>query len=213
MIKFLLLFFGLFFSLFSLSQNTFCDGWNDGYKAGKIYNNETVYITPICPTSGIGENTYEIGYQRGFEKATGKQGVVAIPTNDSTEKTFCDGWEKGYTVAMNNNDESVFIIPICPITDISSDTYEDGYLLGYQEAMKDLDKTSESKPIIVNDDDDTFCDGWEKGYQIGLSEWAIENDKSKPLRITPICPIPRINEDTYQHGFELGRTRAKSDME
>jgi len=58
---------------------------------------------------------------------------------------------------------------------------------------------------------DPYCNGWEDGYcegwQYVKGEWAI-------CPVTPICPIPRIDEegyrDGYNRGFVKGRRQAKN---
>jgi hypothetical protein len=51
----------------------FCDGWEDGYKAGYCYQNYTCMapMTPMCPMQRIGESTYQDGYNRGFMRGLG----------------------------------------------------------------------------------------------------------------------------------------------
>ncbi len=48
--------------------NAFCDGWENGYKAGYCYRKFACIepIVPICPIPRIGENSYQDGYNRGF---------------------------------------------------------------------------------------------------------------------------------------------------
>ena len=45
-----------------------------------------------------------------------------------------------------------------------------------------------------------FCSGWEDGYQAG---YCYEN-YSCISPIVPICPIPRVGEDSYQNGYNRG---------
>lgn len=84
---------------------------------------------------------------------------------------------------------------------------------GYTKAMERLGKSKAEKTVVVGTDEQTFCDGWERGYQFGLQEWTIDNDKTQLSRTTPICPVARVNNDTYQDGFDRGKQRAIEDME
>ena len=210
-ILFTLLFSVSFLGLFA--QKTFCDGWKAGFDAGKLSQNKTAYVVPICPIPKIGGDTYEVGYSKGYEKATGNKAIVVSDSDEETDDEFCDGWEKGYTVAMNENDKGIFIVPICPIAKINEDDYDAGYLKGYQKALDKLGKAKEGKTIVVGTSEQTFCEGWERGYQFGLQEWANDNNKRKSNRFTPGCPGAKGNQDTYQDGFNRGRQRAFDHME
>lgn len=195
------------------SQKTFCDGWKAGFESGKLSLNDRTYIVPICPIPSIGGDTYEVGYSKGYEKATGKKAVVVSKSEGETEDEFCDGWEKGYTVAMNENDRGTFVVPVCPVARINQDDFDAGYIRGYNKAIERLGKSKAGKAVVVETEDQTFCDGWERGYQYGLKEWAIDNDETQSSRSTPICPVARVNNDTYQDGFDRGRQRAIEDMQ
>ena len=56
------------------TNRDYCDGWDDGYKAGYCYDVEQEQpnpfclepIPPLCPLPGLNESTYEHGYNRGF---------------------------------------------------------------------------------------------------------------------------------------------------
>ncbi|MFK7749634.1 MAG: hypothetical protein AB8B65_14655 [Kordia sp.] len=54
------------------TEKTFCDGWEEGYKAGFSYHNiqnrriEPIFTTPICPIPKIGFENYQVGYNRGL---------------------------------------------------------------------------------------------------------------------------------------------------
>ena len=52
----------------ALSQNSFCDGWKDGYKRGKRLINDDIYIIPICPIVISNTDPYEHGYSLGLKK-------------------------------------------------------------------------------------------------------------------------------------------------
>ena len=45
-----------------------------------------------------------------------------------------------------------------------------------------------------------FCEGWENGYKSG---YCYGETYCIPP-IAPICPIPRIGEDSYQGGYNRG---------
>lgn len=211
------LFYTALFILLSVSafaQKTFCEGWEDGYTSGKKANNEFLGIIPICPIAPINADTYEDGYSRGYEKATGSKATVIQPSgdNESEEDAFCSGWEDGYAAAMRENRVNNYITPICPIAPINADSYQDGFIKGRKKAFEKLNKEDNAE-LVGEDPDGTFCDGWEDGYQAGLQLWALENEKPKPTRVTPVCPIPRINEDGYTSGYSRGKKRALEDME
>ena len=48
----------------------------------------------------------------------------------------------------------------------------------------------------------TFCDGWEAGYEKGL-------ESCMKMGITPTCPTPKMLADTYGDGYGLGYKKAK----
>lgn len=58
----------LIFTATTVLASAFCNGWEDGYIAGYCYKQHTCLrpTVPLCPLSGIGENTYQHGYNRGF---------------------------------------------------------------------------------------------------------------------------------------------------
>lgn len=199
-----------------IAQSTFCNGWDDGYAAGMKVLKDDIYITPICPIPGIGQDTYEVGYSKGYERATGNSITLIKPDNNvdnKDEEEFCRGWENGFISAMEKYNKSIYIIPICPIAHFNADRYDDGYVKGYSRGLENLGVTEEPNATVQDQPGQGFCDGWERGYQFGLQEWATENDKSKPSKTTPICPIPPIKQDTYSNGFQLGKERAKADMQ
>lgn len=49
----------------------------------------------------------------------------------------------------------------------------------------------------------SFCKGWERGYQKGL-------ESCNKVGVTPICPIPNVGNDSYNHGYGRGYSQAKS---
>lgn len=51
-----------------------------------------------------------------------------------------------------------------------------------------------------------YCDGWKKGYEAGYC-YEVQNC-IKP--IVPVCPIPKLNEKSFQDGYNRGFTVGKS---
>jgi len=49
----------------------FCDGWDDGYQEA-LDGCLKVAVTPVCPVSPVGKNTYKHGYGMGYGKAEAK---------------------------------------------------------------------------------------------------------------------------------------------
>lgn len=197
-------------------QSTFCDGFENGFKKGKKYLNERSYIFPICPVVSSAQDNYEYGYSVGYGKAIGKE-VLSI-SESNKNGTFESGFKNGYELVMTQHKKANFIFPITPIAPMNGDDYETGYLLGIKKAYEKLKISQSNNTVIVDDSKNnesektkTFCNGWEEGYKVGLKHWATENRKSVPLKLTPICPIAKINQDTYQHGFNLGIEKAKND--
>lgn len=190
-------------------EKTFCGGWEDGYLSGKTAKNEYPGITPICPIARINADTYEIGYQLGYERATGVSNSVILKAPE-TENTFCDGWEKGYSNTMSKNGKLVFNVPNCPVPMLTEDNYESGYIKGLTYANNQLGL--ETDEIVGYDPEAKFCDGWEKGYAVGLQLWAEKHKVTTPLRITPFCPFPDMNQDNYASGFERGKNKALEDL-
>jgi|GEM_PF-6211534 len=202
------------FCLPVFSQKTFCEGWEDGYDAGKRSMNDKVYTVPICPIARINQDTYEMGYSRGYEKATGDKSTTVPATGEDSGDPFCDGWEQGYRAGMAEHNRSSFIVPVCPISGINeSGSFDAGYLRGYQKALDKLGVDDLGNIIKTDDGSKTFCQGWEDGYRLGIQEWAVRNDKTVPARTIPICPVPKLNADNYQSGVALGKARAKEDMD
>jgi len=83
----LLLLILLLFSITSFSQSKFTNGFRDGYKEGYCHNQGIGCLSPnppIAPNPKIGEslNSYQDGYNRGFE-----QGLSAQKTNSNNNQT------------------------------------------------------------------------------------------------------------------------------
>lgn len=45
-----------------------------------------------------------------------------------------------------------------------------------------------------------FCEGWENGYKSGYCYEKV--NCLEPL--VPLCPLPRLNEDSFKGGYERG---------
>ena len=59
-----------------------------------------------------------------------------------TERTYCDGWKKGYVDGWCYKDQNCIkpILPICPIPDPNFNTYEYGRKDGFIQGQKDRKK-------------------------------------------------------------------------
>lgn len=56
----------------------------------------------------------------------------------------------------------------------------------------------------------TFCDGWKDGYCEG---WKDVKGEFVICPITPLCPLPEVNRDTYNRGFARGFKQGKIDAQ
>ncbi len=65
-------------------------------------------------------------------------------------------------------------------------------------------------PFILSFGVSDYCDGWESGY---IEGWKYNQTYAEGEPIIPICPIPEIDKDTYQSGYNDGFLRGKSDYE
>ena len=61
--------------------------------------------------------------------------------------------------------------------------------------------------FTVNEQSSDFCDGWEEGYKEGYC-YQIDNCL-EPL--VPLCPLPKVNESTYKHGYNRGFIKGRKD--
>lgn len=48
--------------------DSFCDGWEEGYKSGYCYRQASCLspLVPMCPMQRMGESGFKDGYNRGF---------------------------------------------------------------------------------------------------------------------------------------------------
>ena len=69
--------------------------------------------------------------------------------------------------------------------------------------------TSSITLLNIYDDEPTYCDGWDEGYEQG---WCYErvNCISPPA---PVCPVAEVGQDTYKDGYNRGFTKGKKDRE
>lgn len=84
--------FALIFNCFVFGQSNFSNGFSDGYKKGYCQNQGIGCISPlppIAPTPKIAEktNSYQDGYNRGFETGLNSQNSTNND-NNSTRKRF-----------------------------------------------------------------------------------------------------------------------------
>ncbi len=193
---------------------TFCDGFENGFMDGKasLSNRNKNFIVPICPVANMHQDTYDNGYSIGYSQAVKKETVLISENSKISDNNFENGYLNGYKIVMTRNKNSVYVTPIVPIAPINGDDYETGFLNGENDASAKLGIRPSAKSYIETSNG-PFCEGWEKGYKLGLKEWATDNHRSVPLNTTPICPIAKINQDSYQNGFELGIIKARKDLE
>lgn len=201
--------------LWAQKNDEYCKGWDDGYASGMQSLGKRVFTTPICPIPSINQSTYSHGFSAGYEKATGKSTTV-IPdkgknSGSGSTDAFCSGWEDGYRAARQEQNKRIYTVPVCPVPSANQNNYDGGFVKGYKQGGGGSDGGSGGS-FAPAQKDGNFCDGWEKGYAFGLQLWAENNNKRVPLKITPVCPVPGINENNYQNGFEQGKNRAMEDM-
>ncbi len=55
--------------------NSYCDGFQAGYKAGYCYRKYSCIppLPPLCPLPRLGESTFQDGYNRGFTLGVANQ--------------------------------------------------------------------------------------------------------------------------------------------
>ena len=88
-----LIILSLFLSLFSFAQSNFSNGFSDGYKKGYCQNQGIGCMSPLPPISPIpkiGEdmNSYQDGYNRGFESGLNAQKSNSNNSTNSTRQRF-----------------------------------------------------------------------------------------------------------------------------
>jgi hypothetical protein len=63
--------------------------------------------------------------------------------------------------------------------------------------------------ITLSTGESDFCDGFKKGYKNG---YCFEQELClAPL--TPLCPLPKLNQDSYQNGYDVGFVKGKEAKE
>jgi hypothetical protein len=53
----------------------------------------------------------------------------------------------------------------------------------------------------TDDSQSDYCGGWENGYCEG---WKDVKGQLSVCPVTPICPIPKVDCDTYKCGYNRG---------
>ena len=65
--------------------------------------------------------------------------ILIILSFTTAEKTYCDGWKKGYEAGYCYEVVGCVkpVVPVCPIAKIGFDKYQDGYNRGFTKGKKD----------------------------------------------------------------------------
>ena len=65
--------------------STFCDGWEEGYKAGYCYKRADCSepLVPVCSAPAEGKNTYKDGYDMGFPAGLNAWRLLNAPPSGS----------------------------------------------------------------------------------------------------------------------------------
>jgi hypothetical protein len=58
--------------------------------------------------------------------------------------------------------------------------------------------------------DSDFCEGFEKGYKNG---YCFKEALPCLSPLPPLCPLPELNQDSYQDGYNVGFVRGREDKE
>jgi len=56
----------------------------------------------------------------------------------------------------------------------------------------------------------TYCDGWKEGYVAG---WCYKDAYGCIEPEPPICPPPKINQETFKDGYNRGFLKGKKDRD
>ena len=201
------------------SEQSFCDGWKDGYKEGFTYYNSVngkikpIFITPICPIASIGYNTYKDGYNRGlligqqdFKKRNptindNDRPIIVSRGNSDDKRSFRDGWKDGYKDgytyynASKGKMKPIFITPICPIAGIGYDTYKDGYNRGQLKGRQDFKKKNPNiddgdDPIVVSPRNSNNERSFRDGWKDGYEDgYTYHNSVNSKMKPIFITPI------------------------
>jgi hypothetical protein len=76
------------FTSINVMANTFCDGWEEGYKAGYCYKhaNCSEPLVPVCPAPFSGKDTYKDGYDLGFPAGLNAWRLLnTLPSNNQPQ--------------------------------------------------------------------------------------------------------------------------------
>ena len=55
--------------------------------------------------------------------------------------------------------------------------------------------------FIISTSTSDYCDGWKVGYEEG---WCYEQLSTCLSPLTPLCPLPELNKNTYTDGYNRG---------
>ena len=56
----------------------------------------------------------------------------------------------------------------------------------------------------------TYCDGWKEGYVAG---WCYKDEYGCIEPEPPICPLAKINQETFKDGYNRGFLKGKKDRD
>jgi hypothetical protein len=77
------------FSSINVMASAFCDGWEEGYKAGYCYKRDNCAepLVPVCSAPLQGKDTYKDGYDLGFPAGLNVWRLMnAPPSNNQQQK-------------------------------------------------------------------------------------------------------------------------------
>ncbi len=107
----------LFLSFFSFAQSNFSNGFSDGYKKGYCQNQGIGCMSPlppIAPIPKIGENmnSYQDGYNRGFEEGLNAQKSKSDNSANSTRQRYQTSKAEFIDFTSNTNPSSNAILDL-----------------------------------------------------------------------------------------------------
>ena len=79
----------ILFTSISVMAATFCDGWEEGYKAGYCYKraNCSEPLVPVCTPGSPGKDTYKDGYDLGFPAGLNAWRLMNTPPSNNKPQT------------------------------------------------------------------------------------------------------------------------------